>query len=238
MTSPLTLISPNGNHTRSLSDETIEKCMFAANEKSLDSLWSRVKDYFLGTHKSDVKHAIYTLANATEFSDQAKAFNVVVSCIDPGDLHRVSWMLDANKVVGFQIGENHFPATSDTQDFMKDVMPLNLDAMCRLLRTIRVGEFQALATPEHFGLNIDQVTSSPKSDEFLYEMQARDAEMRGLPALRDTLQVIGLHRETPEDVADKLKEQFSQSRPVLFGGRMMANVVNLVRLTRAMSDRH
>ncbi|WP_150627082.1 hypothetical protein [Pandoraea captiosa] len=212
--------------------------MYAANEKALDSLWSRLKDYFLGTHKSDVKHAIYTLANASEFSDQIRAFNVVVSCIDPGDLHRVSWRLDAQQVVGFQIGDNDFPMANDTQNFMKDVMPLSLDAKCRMLRTIRVGESQALATPEHFGLHIEKVTSPPKSVAFFHEMQARDVEMRGLPALLDALQVIGLHQESPQAVKDTLKEQLAASDGVLFAPRMERNVENLVRLVRAMNDRH
>ncbi|VVE45123.1 hypothetical protein PPN31114_04369 [Pandoraea pneumonica] len=139
--------------SRTLDAAHVDACVTAKSEKDVTSLWGRIKDYFLGTHKEEAKLALFQLAHAANAVEQFEAFWRLNQLVEPTHSDLLNWNLSVNEPCTFQVGEHIFPTTPDWSRFIQfGWSEMELDDTARLLGTLRFNGDNVLAQFHQFGV--------------------------------------------------------------------------------------
>ncbi|AJP58270.1 hypothetical protein UC34_17425 [Pandoraea vervacti] len=182
---------------RSLSADTVAACTKNDIQYQLNTLWERIKDWFLGTHKVAATTAIHTMATTTSVSAQIGAFLDLIGHVRPEHRDQLKWCAGEGEAPYFMIGDTVIASAKDWS--ARTPMELSPPDMARMLLATHHRETPLLLT----FLQID-VSAAPQAratitpedeDDVVYvDMDAHTDFLRDAPLLRDALEFIGMHR--------------------------------------------
>ncbi|AHB78349.1 hypothetical protein LV28_07090 [Pandoraea pnomenusa] len=188
MAAPITLA---GSTPRTLSAQAIDTCTRARSEAEVRSLWGRIKDWFLGTHKEDAKLAIFRLANAPNAQAQFDAFLELIGYVAPAHRDQLHFCVGENEAPAFRVADHRIEVKDDWRGLTASET-LTPDDTARLLLSLRYQDLPVAAEFHDFGVGLlhDRTADSVLNSQWLYLVRS--------PELVRALEWFGLHRNDAE----------------------------------------
>lgn len=229
-----------GHFERTIDSDKIGRYASAPSEKELTSLWGRIKDFFMGTHKEDAKLAIFRLANAQDTETQFRAFADLTRYVSPEHGSVLKWNIASAHGLDFQIGGDRIMMQTDAEAFLQQSPALSIEDSCRVLMTLTHDDHRVIEGMSHAGLHLDLL--GPDATPAQLHKAAR-GHMFGMPALLDAMHVLGMHRDSEQMRINPFVTDFVRET-LLAGGashsdahRFSEYASTLVLLTSAVRQR-
>lgn len=139
--------------SRTLDAESVQTCVTAKDHKDVTSLWGRIKDYFLGTHKEEAKLALWQLSHAATSVEQFEAFWRLNQLVEPAHNDLLTLNLSVSEPATFQVDGHILPTLPDWDRFIHfSWTEMALDDTARLLGTLRFNGDNVLTQFHQFGV--------------------------------------------------------------------------------------
>lgn len=202
MAAPITLA---GSTPRTLSAQAIDTCTRARSEAEVRSLWGRIKDWFLGTHKEDAKLAIFRLANAPNAQAQFDAFLELIGYVAPAHRDQLHFCVGENEAPAFRVADHRIEVKDDWRGLTASET-LTPDDTARLLLSLRYQDLPVATEFHDFGVGLlhDRTADSVLNSQWLYLVRS--------PELVRALEWFGLHRNDAEgDFAYQVDRQVEKT---------------------------
>lgn len=181
------------SYSRSICENDIRASISAKREKDVTSLWGKIADWFLGTHKEAAKVALFRLARADTAAQQLTSFSELKQYVVPARKDSLTWQLSDTGSV-FRIGGVDIPCRVLSETAIVDPSAFDLADTCRLLCSMNYAGHNVLCELHRFAAG----TQSQRSADWVLKAQRRF--LNQTPNLLEALKLIGLHQHDAQGI--------------------------------------